>query len=121
MLVSEKFIAERDRLFRYQKATRFVDYLKRKRSRLSDPEDIEDIDSRIRHKQTFADKARKEIRDRIYLLDNEIYCEILELYFLCEVPLPEVADRLGYTERHIRKLYSEAINKLADEHNCDNQ
>ena len=116
MRATEVFATEKNRLSKYQKAKEFVDYLEKKSDMLDNPEDIEDFNRRIQAKQALADKARSEIVDRIYLLDRVVFCEILELHFIEGVSLPDIADRLGYTERHIRQLYSDAIYKLAEEY-----
>ena len=81
-LVSEAFIAERDRLLRYRKAKDFVLYLEKRRSRLTNTEDLEDIERRLRIKRENVEKVKRETLDRIYLLDNVICCEILELFFI---------------------------------------
>ena len=114
MPVTEAFIAERDKLSKYRKAKAFVEYLEKKKARLKDPEDLEDIGERIRIKQANADRLKREVLDRIYLLDNVVYWEILELYFIEGVSMPDISERIGYTERHTRKLYSDAMNILAE-------
>lgn len=53
-----------------------------------------------------------EILEKIDELDNPLLAEILESFFIDCKTIPDIAEDLGYSERHIARLYSEGIIKL---------
>ena len=77
---------------------------------LSDKMDLEDRIKRLKAKSRGLKLA---VCEEIDSLEDSRYCEILEAYFIDGLSFDEIADELGYTERHVIKLYSEAITKLS--------
>lgn len=73
---------------------------------LSDKLEVED---RIRRLKKKGSTYKKEIIDVIDELDDTRYAEILESFCIDCKSLEEIADDNGYTLRHIKRLYSEAI------------
>ena len=54
-------------------------------------------------------KIKAEIIDKIDSLDNRKYCEILEAYFIDCKTLVQISYDMGYSDRHTRRMYSEAM------------
>ena len=52
---------------------------------------------------------KHEITDKIDELEESKYAEILESFFIDCKEFDEIAESMGYTERHVIRLYSEAI------------
>lgn len=77
---------------------------------ISDKLDLEDRIKRLKKKSIII---KREILTEIDKLDDPRYCEILESFFIDCIPLEDIADNEGYTERHIYRLYSEAVTMLA--------
>lgn len=72
-----------------------------------------ELEKRIRKLKDRKNNLRDIILDEIDSLEDVRYCEILEAFFIECVPLEEIADREGYTVRHVYRLYSEAVTELA--------
>ena len=77
---------------------------------LSDKLDLED---RIRRLKEKGRDLKREICEEIDSITDTRYCEVLEAYFIECLEFEDIADKLGYTERHVKRLYSEAITLLA--------
>ncbi len=77
---------------------------------LSDKIDLEERIERLKKK---SKRLKREILEEIDTLDDPRYCEILEAFFIDCLPLEDIADMLGYGERHIYRLYSDAVRLLA--------
>ena len=78
---------------------------------LNDKLELERRISRLKKK---GQNLKREILDEIDTLDDPRYCEILESFFINGLTIEEIADNEGYTERHIYRLYNEAISILAE-------
>jgi predicted DNA-binding protein YlxM (UPF0122 family) len=78
---------------------------------LGDKMELERRISRLKRK---GQDLKREILDEIDTLDDPRYCEILESFFINCLTIEEIAEEEGYTERHIYRLYNEAISILAD-------
>jgi DNA-directed RNA polymerase specialized sigma subunit len=77
---------------------------------LSDKMDLEDRIKRLKEKSR---EYKAEVCEEIDSINDPRYCEILEAHFINGKSLGDIAEELGYTERHIYKLYREAINSLS--------
>lgn len=77
---------------------------------MSDKMDLEDRIKRLKAKSRGLKKA---VCEEIDSLEDPRYCEILEAHFIDGLSFDDIADELGYTERHVKKLYSEAITFLS--------
>lgn len=77
---------------------------------MSDKMDLEKRIARLKEK---ADNLKYEILEEIDTLDDVRYVEILESFFIDCIDLEDIADNEGYTVRHVYRLYSEAVTKLA--------
>ena len=77
---------------------------------LSDKIELEERIERLRKKSA---GLKREILAEIDSLDDFRYCEILEAFFIECLSLEDIADRDGYTTRHVYRLYSEAVKELA--------
>lgn len=77
---------------------------------LADKADLEDRIKRLKAKSRGLKQA---ICEEIDSLEDSRYCEVLEAYFIDCLSFDEIADELGYSERHIERLYTEAITLLA--------
>ena len=77
---------------------------------LSDKLDLEDRIKRLRIKSRGLKLA---VYEEIDNLEDPRYCDVLEMFFIDCLSFDEIAEELGYTERHVIKLYSEAITYLS--------
>lgn len=77
---------------------------------LSDKMDLED---RIKRLKAKSRGLKNEVCEEIDSLEDSRYCEVLELRFIDGLSFDEIAEEMGYTERHIINLYSEAITLLS--------
>lgn len=77
---------------------------------MSDKIDLED---RIKRLKAKSRDLKKSVCEEIDSLEDPRYCEVLEAHFIDGLPIEDIADELGYTERHVNRLYSEAITLLA--------
>lgn len=72
-----------------------------------------DLEKRIKRLKTKASRLKAEILDVIDSLEDPLYCEILESFFIDCKSLEDIAEDEGYTVRHIYRLYSEGVSKIA--------
>ena len=77
---------------------------------ISDKKEIEARISRLRKKGNIL---RSETLDVIDSMDDVRYAEILESFFIDCKSFEEIADNMGYTIRHVIRVYSEAISKVS--------
>lgn len=56
---------------------------------------------------------KREILDKIDELDDPRYAEILESFFIDCLDFDTIADNIGYTTRHVIRLYSEALDRMS--------
>jgi DNA-directed RNA polymerase specialized sigma subunit len=78
---------------------------------ISDKVDLEQRIARLKKK---GNNLKREILDEIDTIDDPRYCSILESFFIDCMTMSEIAEVEGYTERHIYRLYNEAISILAE-------
>lgn len=71
-----------------------------------------DLEKRIKRLKSKSRNLKEEIIDEIDTLDDPRYCEVLEAYFIDCLTIEEIADKEGYTERHMYRLYNEAVTAL---------
>lgn len=77
---------------------------------ISDKIELKNRIKRLRQKNK---KIKNEILEEIDSLDDPRYCEVLEAYFIDCLSISEIAEKEAYTDRHIYRLYDEAIHMLA--------
>ena len=68
-----------------------------------------ETEERIERLKSKGKKYKVEILDIIDELDDTRYADILESFFIDCMSLDNIADNMGYTLRHVIRLYSEAI------------
>jgi DNA-directed RNA polymerase specialized sigma24 family protein len=78
---------------------------------LSDKLDLENRIARLNAKKS---KLKSDVLEQIDNLDDTRYIEVLEMFFIEFMSFGEIAEELGYNERHVIRLYSEAINELVE-------
>ena len=71
-----------------------------------------DLERRINILYERGKEIRREILSAIDELDDVRYAEVLELWFVNMLPLSEISEQLGYSERHILSLYKKAVESL---------
>lgn len=74
--------------------------------------DKDDLIERIDRLERKAKQIKAEILSEIDALDDDRYCDVLEAYFIDRHSLEDVAEIMGYSERHTYTLYKEAIAEL---------
>ena len=72
-----------------------------------------DLEKRIERLKVKGKKLKSEIYEEIDSLEDPRYCEVLEAHFIEGLTFESIAEEMGYTERHVYTLYSEAISLLA--------
>ena len=55
---------------------------------------------------------KKEVIEKIDTLEEPLYAEVLESFFIDGKSFIEIADEMGYNERHIIRVYSRAVNSI---------
>lgn len=73
---------------------------------LADKADLED---RIRRLELKGRGLKSELLDKIDDLDDPRYADVLEMFLVDCMSFNEIADDLGYTTRHVIRLYSEGV------------
>lgn len=76
---------------------------------ISDKMDLED---RIKRLKAKSRDLKNAVCEEIDSLEDSRYCEVLEAYFIEGLTFEDIAEEMGYTERNVIKLYSEAITLL---------
>lgn len=112
--VSEAFSNMRGRLSRYRLIGSKIEWLEGRLEASSDPEEAEELQSRINAHRDKSRRIRRDILDRIDQLEDVKQAEVLSLYFVDCQSIEEIAAELSYSERHVRRLYSDAINELIE-------
>ena len=72
-----------------------------------------DLERRIGKLEKKGRNYKIEILDEIDTLDDPRYCEVLESYLIDCISLDDIANKEGYSIRHIYRLYSEAVEEIA--------
>ena len=72
-----------------------------------------DLEKRIKKLKAKSDRLKAATCEAIDSLEDDRYCEILEAHYIDGLSFADIADELGYTERHIYILYAEAISLLS--------
>lgn len=75
--------------------------------------DKADLISRIQKLKNKRRDLKKAICDEIDMLEDDRHCEILEAHFIDGLSFEDIAEQMGYSERHIISLYTEAITILS--------
>jgi DNA-directed RNA polymerase specialized sigma subunit len=71
--------------------------------------DKADLEERIRRLKSRGDGYRTDLINIIDELDDPRYADVLEAFFVDGKTFEDIADELGYTTRHVIRLYSEGI------------
>lgn len=69
----------------------------------------EELNERINHVLVEARKIRRELTNVFDQLDNARQGEILELYFIEELSLEDIAVQTDYSLRQVNRLYSDGV------------
>jgi DNA-directed RNA polymerase specialized sigma24 family protein len=68
-----------------------------------------DLERRIRGLRSRGRAMEEELRNLIDELDDPRHAEVLESFFIEGRSFSEIAEDMGYTERHVIRLYSEGV------------
>lgn len=71
-----------------------------------------ELEQRIDKLEKKGREIKREILDVIDTLEDTRYIDVLELYFIKCCSWEQIVNTTGYEERHVRRLYYEAIEKL---------
>lgn len=72
-----------------------------------------ELEERIARLKNTGKHFRGKILDDIDSLEDPRYCEVLEEYCIGCKSIKDIAEDMGYTERHVYELYKEAVEELA--------
>ena len=75
-------------------------------------DDKQDIEARIQRLTERGKVYKKEILEKIDILEDTRYADVLELYFIECCDFADIAKRLNYSERHVRRLYARGIDAI---------
>lgn len=75
--------------------------------------DKQELEDRIIRLSTKGRRIKAEILEVIDSLDNCQYAEVLESFLIDGEEFDEIAERTGYTERHIIRLYSAGVRAVS--------
>ena len=70
------------------------------------------LEKRIERLKAKSRDLKAAVYEEIDSLEEPRYCEVLEARFIDGRTFEDIAEEMGYTERHIYTLYKEAINLL---------
>ena len=73
-----------------------------------------ELEQRIARLKEKSKILKREILEEIDSLEDPRYCEVLEAYFIDGYTLEQIAEKECYTDRHVFRLYSEAITILTN-------
>lgn len=73
-----------------------------------------DLEKRINKLTAKKSDLKNMVLDEIDNLEDDRYVEVLESFFIDCKTHAEIAEDTGYQERHVIRLYSEAIRVLVD-------
>ena len=71
-----------------------------------------DLEKRIKRLKDKGKKIKDPILEEIDSLEDPRYCEVLEAFCIECKSISEIAEDMGYTDRHVYDLYREAIEEL---------
>ena len=72
-----------------------------------------ELEERIKRLKKKSRRIKSEIIEEIDTLEDPLHCEILEAFFIDCLSIEDIADNLGYTDRHIYRMYNEAVSIIA--------
>ena len=72
-----------------------------------------DLEKRIEKLRSKSRDLKASVYELIDSLEDARYCEVLEAHFIDGLSFEDISEEMGYTERHIYKLYQEAIRVLS--------
>ena len=72
-----------------------------------------DLEKRIEKLKSKSRDLKAAVYEEIDSLEDTRYCEVLEAHFIEGKTFEEISENMGYTERHVYTLYSEAIRVLS--------
>lgn len=70
------------------------------------------LQNRIKKLKVKCESIKKDILNEIDKLEDIRYSEVLELYFISDLSFDDIGDELGYTTRHVLRLYTRGVNQL---------
>ena len=73
-----------------------------------------DLENRIARLQAKRSSLKQKVLEEIDNLEDTRYIDILEMFFIDCMSFTEIAEAIGYSERHVVRLYTKAIKKLVD-------
>lgn len=71
-----------------------------------------DLERRIERLKSKGEGIRRETLNLIDELEDARYAEVLESFLIDDMTFREIAEDMDYTERHVIRLYSEAIDAI---------
>jgi DNA-directed RNA polymerase specialized sigma subunit len=75
--------------------------------------DKNELKARIERLRKKGETLKAEILEIIDDLDDVRYAEICESFFIDCKSLEDISEEMGYTVRHVTRLYSEAISQMS--------
>lgn len=72
-----------------------------------------DLENRVKRLKLKSRGLKNAVCEEIDSLEDPLQCEVLEAFFIDCKSIEDIAEELGYTERYIYSVYSEAISILS--------
>lgn len=71
-----------------------------------------DLEKRIERLTSRSKIYKHKITEKIDILEDTRCADVLELYFIECCDFADIAKRLNYSERHVRRLYTQGIDAI---------
>lgn len=75
--------------------------------------DKDDIERRIEKLRVKGQELKRLLYEAIDTLEDPRHGEVLEAHFIEGLNIEDIADEMGYSERHVYTLYKDAIRKFS--------
>ncbi len=99
----------KDKLSEYKRAHAMVLAMERQIKKSDQRSEITDLEARKKRFEKKADESRKRVESIIDTVLSPRHNNLLFLHFINLRSIEEIADQEGYSERHIWRLYREAV------------
>ena len=108
----EKYLELKKRLLKYRSAMERVQRLRLRMDENRRGDDMEELKRRAERQEQRAIEYMNDLEGMLNLLEEGKRREVLELYFRNGLSHEEIAEQNSYTERHVKRLFSEGMYAL---------
>ena len=102
----EKYLKLKKRLLKYRSAMERAQRLRLRMDENRRGDDMEELKRRAERQEQRAVEYMRDLDEILKLLEDDKSRIVLELFFRKGIPFDEITRQTGYTERHVRHLFS---------------